>query len=120
VRGIPTLGFETRTEAVVALRGEGKSREEVARELKTTANNVKNLEAYAAKTPAVLKARRKQQQDRRRITISDPTVDTLERHALARSITFQELARRLLDAIARDGLVDNVLDDGDEIANVGH
>ena len=118
MRGIPTLGYETRTAAVLALRKEGMSRREVAQKLDTTIANVKNIEAYAAKKPEILKTRRKQY--RRRITISVPTADNLERFASARSITFQELARRLLDTIARDGLVDSVLDDGDEVANVGH
>lgn len=47
-----------------------------------------------------------------RVRITKTAYSQLTRHAVQRRLTVEELAGRLLDAIASDNLVDAVIDDG--------
>ncbi|MFD1342910.1 hypothetical protein [Litorisediminicola beolgyonensis] len=47
-----------------------------------------------------------------RIVIEQRVLDTLEPFALHRNMTARELAAEILELVARDGIVDAVLDDG--------
>jgi intergrase/recombinase len=120
MKGIPTLGYESRTEAVVAMRAQRLSRRAIAAMLETNIPNVKTLEAYGRKRDSLLDQRRKQRRnnlDKRRrdsttrITVNASVARRFRRHATARGITIEELARRLLETIAADNMVDSVLDD---------
>jgi intergrase/recombinase len=120
MKGIPTLGYESRTEAVIAMRAQRLSRRAIAAMLDTNIPNVKTLEAYGRKRDSLLDQRRKQRRnnlDKRRrdsttrITVNASVARRFRRHATARGITIEELARRLLETIAADNMVDSVLDD---------
>ncbi len=98
--GKPTLGFSTRGEAVMALAGEGLSISEIARRVGT------NRKAVSCLLRHVRRKHGYQGYYRTEFTVA----------AKARGITVQELELRLLDIIARHGLVDAILDDRQEAA----
>lgn len=100
----PVLGYPSMTAAVVALRAQGLSASAVARRLGIPANNVASMESAA----------------RRRVVppvrLPVDVARLLERPARRRGIGIDCLALRIIATVARDGMVDAVLDDGDEPA----
>ena len=107
---IPTLGWPTRTDAVLALRAQGKTSLEIAGMIGIPHKTVAALEHSAAR-------RRSPRNDAvaggaGRAVLFDPRLlEQLRPHAIDREISPNELARRIVEAVAGDGLIDAVLDD---------
>lgn len=110
---IPTLGWPTRTDAVLALRAQGKTSLEIAGMIGIPHKTVAALEHSAAR-------RRAPRNDAvaggaGRAVLFDPRVlARLGPNAASRGITTNELARRIVEAVACDNLVDAILDDGED------
>lgn len=100
---MPALGYPSRTAAVVALRAQGLSTREIAARIGIPRSNVFALEASAKRAKSAR---------------PDPgplpgsLLDALAPHARRRGLTPEALARKILGAVVRDGLIDAVLDDG--------
>lgn len=102
----PTLGYRSRTDAVLALRADGLTDRQIADRIGIPPKNVASLAVMSGKA----RLRPAEQFGR---TVLFP-IDILERlgpAADARGITVNELARRLVETAVDDGLIDSILDD---------
>lgn len=102
----PTLGYRSRTDAVLALRRDGLTDREIADRIGIPAKNVASLAIISGKA----RLRPAEQFGR---TVLFP-IDILERlgpAAVARGITVNELARRIVEVAVDERLVDSILDD---------
>ncbi len=97
---IPTLGYPSRREAILALAGEGLTIAEIASRVGASRKAVSNQLCH-------VRGKRGYQSYYRIV---------LAVAAKARGITVQELELRLLDVIARHDLVDAIMDDQQEAA----
>lgn len=61
----------------------------------------------------IKRAERPSETHRRTVAVDTDILDALEPHAAARAISTNELARRILAAVADDNLIDAILDDRD-------
>ena len=102
---IPCLGYRSRTAAIVALRAQGMRTHEIAERIGITPKIVQDLENSAARsrTPG-----------RNGITCAVPPryAALLEESARRRGMSVRALVDALIETIARDRMVDAVLDDG--------
>ena len=97
----PTLGYRSVTEAVLALRAEGKTHHQIAEALDATPSEVINL-AYKGSRVAKRRAG---------IDIPSTTLKRLRKAAVARGVCAERLAVRILNVVAIEGMIDSVLDD---------
>ncbi len=107
-----TLGYESRTAAVSALRADGLSTAAIAARIGIEPKTVAALEASAARAkrpslppisgPAV----------GRTVLIPFQDYAALRPHAARRAFTVDQLIRDIIEIVARDDMVDAVLDDG--------
>src|SRR5262249_252315 len=103
----PTAGFPSQTAAVLALRRQNFSTSAIAEQLGIDARRVTSLEANARRA------------FKRRVDLAAPRVGPLPKALLERigepardrGLTPNELIRRILTAVVKDGLIDAVLDD---------
>lgn len=100
---IPTLGYPSRKDAVMALTGAGLSPQEIADKLKIPISTVYNHRTYARGS-----VRKRVERD---FSVSTETIEDAEPQATARGISVAELFRRIVEAVIADDLVDAVLDD---------
>jgi len=108
---VRTLGFSSRTDAVVYLRGQGLSTKQIAQRVGIAESNVTALEASRArKIRAVPEA---SVELGRGMVLAQRTVTSLRRPASARGVSVSDLARRIVEVVVENGLIDAVLDDGD-------
>lgn len=98
---IPTAGYPSRTAAMLALADEGLSEAEIALRLGVAPHRVRYVisGAYA------------RQRDRRAFALPAPTYGLYRRAAERRGLTAPELIQEILEVVARDGMVDAILDD---------
>lgn len=107
---IPTLGYASRTDAVLALSRDGLGVDEIARRIGIERDTVyAHLAAGRGRGEPRLARDTPSQTS---ISINRCVLAALLPAAAARGLTPSVLARRLLAAIAADHLVDAVLDDG--------
>ncbi len=106
---IPTLGYASRTDAVLALTRQGLGPREIAAKLEIDLDKVYALRASGRERIAPRLA--PVNKPRRQIEIDSETLTALSRSAAARGVSVTELVRKLLAAIAEDDLVTAVLDD---------
>ena len=99
----PTLGYPSRTAAVVALTGEGLSTREVAARIGIS---VEAVAAYRSNA-----RRRRISGDQRGPSIPREILAELAPAAAVRGMAAGDLAWRLLSVIVADDLVDAVLDE---------
>jgi hypothetical protein len=99
---IPVLGYRSRTDAVMALRAQGKSYAEIAEMIGVDRRRVAQL-VHMGK-----RAKRKYGVD---LHVSDKIASQLLPHAAERKVDLPTLALRILQATAEGGLIDAVLDD---------
>ncbi len=100
----PTLGYASRTEAVIALRGQNLPTGAIADAIGIDNKTVAALEASAARSRVTAEMHR---------TVVFPldVLRPLYPHAVRRGCTVNELARRIVDTVIEDGIIDAVLDD---------
>ena len=103
---VPTLGYPTRTAAVQALAANGLHTSEIARRIGIEEKSVSALlcSARRSKRPA--------EKNGRTVLFPIDILNALRIAAAKRNISVNELARRIVEAVADDGLIDAVLDDG--------
>ena len=113
-----TLGFPSRTAAIVALRNDGVCIAEIARRIGIEPKTVTALEASAARASARNRHVRIPQIDRVPAAVwslpSDALME-LRPHAKRRNMTAYDLARDIVCRVIDDGLVDAVMDDAGEV-----
>jgi transcriptional regulator with XRE-family HTH domain len=104
----PTLGYPSRTAAVLALRSAGLSSREIADKVGISTATVTALE-HSAGRPR--KSRPAEEMGR---TVLFPTdvLDSLGPHAAKRNMHPNALARLIVETVVDDDMVDAVLDDG--------
>lgn len=105
-RAIPTLGYRSRSEAVLALQAKGLSDLQIAAEIGIPKERVSALatSGWRARRPAEAAART--------VVVPIETLEALRPAALARGISLNVLVRQLLEHIVDDKLVGAILDDG--------
>jgi len=107
----PTLGYPSRTEAVLALRGKGLDTSEIAESIGIEIKTVVALECSAARSAR--RHKRPSEQQGRTIVFPVDVLGSLRPHAQARGITVNKMVRDIVAAVADDELVDAILDDTD-------
>ena len=106
MRGKPTCGYPSRIDAILAFRSLGLDTPSIAARCGVSRQTVASLERQHR-----IGNVRGEDTLRRTLTLPRHVVDALAPHAAARNTGARELAVRILDAIAGDGLVDAILDD---------
>lgn len=101
----PTLGYPSRTAAVMALRKKGMTDAAIAERMGIDINAVSALAASGrrAKRPAEVQGKT--------VVFPIDILDRLRPHADRRGISCNELARRLIETAIDEGMIDAVLDD---------
>lgn len=107
---ITCLGYSTRTDAVIAMRGEGLSTREIARRIGIEPKTVTALEASRARRGTV-RVSRARPEYRNSVPVDPDTLAALRPHAARRRISVDLLIQQLLMIVADDRLVDALLDD---------
>lgn len=109
----PTLGYATRTDAVIGLRALGMNTPEIAARLGIATKTVAALESSRGRT-------RTPKTDRpeglgRAVLIPSDVLAALGPHAARRGLHPNSLARVILSTVVDEGMIDAVLDDADEL-----
>jgi transcriptional regulator len=104
-----TLGYPSRTEAVLALRASGLSTRQIADRIGIAEATVTALEHSSGR--ANKRAARPSEVNGRTILFSRDVLDRLSPHAARRGIHPNHLARLLVEVAVDEGLIDNILDD---------
>jgi transcriptional regulator len=102
-----TLGYPSRTAAVLALRGQGLDDVEIAGRIGIRRETVAALAISHERG----RARRPAEAHGHTVLIPDDILNGLRPHAEVRGISVNELARRIIDTVVDERLVDAVLDD---------
>lgn len=110
----PTLGFQSRTEAVLALRAKGCSTRQISERIGIPERTVTAIEHSAGR--AKVRPLRPAEQNGRTILFPRDILDRLGPHAAKRGIHPNSLARMIVEIVVDDGLVDGILDDQQEDA----
>lgn len=110
----PTLGYSSRTDAVLALRATGISTRQIAEKIGIPENTVTALEHSAGR--ARLRPKRPAEENGRTILFPRIILDRLGPHAARRGIHPNSLARMIVEIAVDEGLIDSILDD--EVSNV--
>ena len=103
----PTLGYPSRTAAVVGLRATGSSSSQIAAAIGIDTATVAALEHSAGRR----RQRRPAEAHGRTVLFPQDILEALRPHAVSREISPNELARRIVDTVLDEGLIDAVLDD---------
>lgn len=111
-----TLGYASRTEAVIGLRRAGLSTNEIANRIGIEAKTVLALEHSALRSSK--RKERPAEEHGRTILFPIDLLDRLRPHAARRGVHVNRLARAIVETVVEEGLVDSVLDDLDEIEAV--
>jgi hypothetical protein len=111
-RAQPTLGYRSRTDAVLALRNQGLSTREIGDCIGISAAAVTALEHSAGR------GRRRLGGEPQSRTVLFPldVLAALGPHAARRGMHPNSLARLVVEIVVADGLIDSVLDDGGDDA----
>lgn len=116
---VRALGFNTKTEAVLALRAQGLATRDIARKIGIEPKSVSALEASAQRSKGRASERRWSDSPstlkQHTVTIDNDTLIALRPHAARRSMSVNQLVRAMIDIVADDGLIDALLDDADEV-----
>ena len=104
----PSLGYASRTDAVVALRAQRVSTAEIARRLNIEPKTVSALEHSAGRRA---RAPRPAEEMGRTVVFPVDILDALLPHAAKRGVHVNSLARRIVETVVDENMVDAVLDD---------
>jgi hypothetical protein len=107
----PSLGYASRTDAVAALRADGLSTAAIAARIGIEPKTVAALESSAAQRRA--SPAKSGEQIGRPVIVPYWDYAALRPHAARRATTVDQLIRDLIEIVARDDMVDAVLDDGE-------
>ena len=105
----PSLGYATRTDAVLALRKQRVSTAEIARRLGIEPKTVTALEYSAGRRQ---RAPRPCEEMGRTVVFPVDILAALSPHAAKRGVHVNTLARRIVETVVDEKMVDAVLDDG--------
>lgn len=108
----PTLGFRSRTDAVLALRADGCTTRQIADRIGIAEATVTALEHSAGR--AKQRPARPAEINGRTILFPRDILDRLGPHAAKRCIHPNSLARMIVEIAVDEGLIDSILDDGAE------
>lgn len=100
-KAIPTLGYPTRTAAILALTAKGEDIRLIAKKIGITPKQAECL----------LYAERSNRSPRGTMQIEKSILSALDPHAKQRNLNSRQLAERILKVVAESGLIDAVLDD---------
>ena len=103
-RARPTLGYPSRSAACRALRLDGLDNAQIKARFRAAGETISSEQISALLNYKLHRAAG-------RLNVGRHVIEQLAPQASARGITPTELAERLLAVIARDGMVDAVLDD---------
>lgn len=95
----PTLGYPSKSAAIIGLRREGLTEREISVKLGIKPNTVTSMECRA------------RQREKALLKIDRNIYEDLRRVAWKRGITPEILGAKLLTVIVADGLIDAILDD---------
>ncbi len=112
----PCHGYPSRSEAVIAMRRQGLSTEQIADRIGIDRNTVTALEHSALRS--VKRRKRPAEEHGRTVLFPVDILDRLRPAAARRGIAVNALARRIVETVIDDNLIDSVLDDLDEIEAV--
>lgn len=104
----PTLGYPSRTAAVLALRAQRLPTDKIAARIGIEPKTVIALEVSAGRA-------RHMAQSCRTVLFPLDVLDQLGPHAARRGTTANELARRIVETVLDDKMVDAVLDDAADV-----
>jgi transcriptional regulator len=109
---VATLGYPSRTEAIIALRRQGLNTGEIAARIGIETKTVSALEHSALRSAK----RQKRPAEEHGLTILFPAdiLDRLAPHAARRGIHVNSLVRRIVDTAIDDNMIDAILDDADD------
>ena len=105
MRSKPTLGYASRTAAVLALRGEGLSTTSIAARIGIEEKTVIALEASGKRSRQIVA------EGGGTILFPPNIMLRLRRVAALRTMSAGQLARRIIEIVLDDGIVDAVLDE---------
>lgn len=105
-----TLGYPSRTAAVLALRGHGYSTRQIAEAIGIRESTVSALEHSAARA----RKPRPAEQLGRAVIFPVDILNALCPHAARRGIAANSLARLIVTTVVDEGMIDAVLDDNGE------
>lgn len=100
-RCVPTLGYPTRTAAVLALRAQGKSNQDIARAAGISTNHVAQIYSMSVRQTTLVR-------------VSRGTLERLRPLADKRRVAVEVLAQQIIETVAAENLAEAVLDDGQE------
>jgi len=106
-----TLGYATRTDAVIALREQGLGTRAIADRIGIEPKTVSALEASAARSRA--RTFRPAEEQGRTVLFPVHVLNSLRRPAEKRGLHANQLARLIVEAVVDGHLVDAVLDDAE-------
>lgn len=105
----PTLGFSSRTDAVLALRADGLSTQQIAAKIGIPEQTITALEHSAGR--AKQRPKRPAEENGRTVLFPRDILDRLSPHAAKRCIHPNSLARLIVEIAVDEGLIDSILDD---------
>lgn len=108
-RAKPTLGFASRTDAVIGLRRQGLTTRAIAEKIGIRESTVSALEHSARKG----RPGRPSEEHGRTVLFPIDVLNSLSPHAARRNIHVNSLVRRLIECIVDDNIVDAVMGDAD-------
>lgn len=108
---IPTLGYPSRTAAVLALRAKGIHQRDIGVRIGISHSTVAALEASAKRT---FRHKRPAEVNGRTVVFPIDILEALRPHAEKRNTTPNALARMIVDTVVDEGIIDAVLDDEDQ------
>lgn len=112
--GKPTLGYPTRTAAVMGLRAEGLSTRQIAEAIGIEEKTVTALECSAGRKRD--RSERPSEKLGRTVVIPMDVLDQLTPHAARRGMHPNSLARLIITTVVDESMIDAVLDDAEDCA----
>lgn len=107
-----TLGYGSRTEAVMALRSQGLQISQIASRIGISPSTVSALECSALRSKA--RSRLPEEQLGRMILVPVDILNSMRRASSKRGMSPNQLARLIVEAVVDGNLIDAVLDDTPE------
>ncbi|CAN5476794.1 hypothetical protein BH10PSE7_BH10PSE7_15070 [soil metagenome] len=109
----PTLGYSSRTEAVLGLRRKGMTTREIASQIGIEEKTVIALESSSGRSKK--RAERPAELNGRTVLFPEDVLDQLLSHAAKRGIHPNTLARRLVETAIDENIIDAILDDAHDL-----